>query len=269
MKDLKIEKDASFYKNSDTINIRNIDFSNLIYLKKVSFSYPNSTGKVLKNVDLRIRKNTTVGFVGPTGCGKTTLIDILLGLLQPQEGTYYVDDVEINGELLKVWQQNMGYVPQDIFLADDTVIRNVAFGVPDKDIDFNKVKKACTIANIDAFIRTELSEGYKTVVGERGIRLSGGQRQRLGIARALYNDPEVLILDEATSALDGKTEGVIMDAIKTLSHQKTIIMIAHRLTTLKTCDVIFVMEKGVIADKGTYSELKKRNSQFKDVENEE
>ena len=154
-------------------------------------------------------------------------------------------------------------MPQDIYLADDTVTRNVALGVPEAELDEEAVRRACGIAKIDEFVRSELAEGYETVVGERGIRLSGGQRQRIGIARALYHDPEVLILDEATSALDGRTEGAIMDAIHTLAHKKTIVMIAHRLTTLRDCDVIYVMEKGEFVDRGSYEELKGRNEVFR------
>jgi len=239
-----------------------LPFDGEIRLENIHFHYPGTDSQVIKRVDLTIEKNTTVGFVGPTGCGKTTLIDIILGLLSPQEGCYLVDGKAIEDGALKTWQERLGYVPQDIYLADDTVSRNVALGVPEAELDEAAVRRACGIAKIDEFVRTELSQGYETVVGERGIRLSGGQRQRIGIARALYHDPEVLILDEATSALDGQTEGAIMDAIHTLSHKKTIVMIAHRLTTLRDCDVIYVMEKGEFVDRGSYDELKGRNDVF-------
>jgi ABC-type multidrug transport system fused ATPase/permease subunit len=268
------QADETQYNDAET---EPVPFTDAIHLKNIHFKYPNTDAHVIKRVDLEIEKNTTVGFVGPTGCGKTTLIDILLGLLSPQEGSYLIDErplmeaaagaaektteIKANGAL-QAWQRRLGYVPQDIYLADDTVTRNVALGVPEKETDFEAVRRACDIANIDEFIQSGLSEGYETVVGERGIRLSGGQRQRIGIARALYHDPEVLILDEATSALDGQTEGAIMDAIHTLAHKKTIVMIAHRITTLRDCDVIYVMEKGEIVDHGSYDELKGRSDVF-------
>ena len=240
-----------------------ITFHEAIQLRNIHFHYPNTDDRVIEGLDLDIEKNTTVGFVGPTGCGKTTLIDIILGLLSPQQGRYFVDDTLLKNGGIRVWQKQLGYVPQDIYLADDTVTRNVALGVPEAELDKEAVRRACRIANVDDFIQSELEKGYETVVGERGIRLSGGQRQRIGIARALYHDPQVLILDEATSALDGRTEGAIMDAIHTLAHKKTIVMIAHRLTTLRDCDVIYVMEGGRFLDSGTYEELKERNEVFR------
>ena len=260
MKNLQVEEEQP---PSRTEPAETMPFEHSISLQNLTFRYPNTEARVIKGVDLTIAKNTTVGFVGPTGCGKTTLIDIILGLLSPQEGRYLVDDAEIGGRNQRLWQRRLGYVPQDIYLADDTVTRNVALGVPTAELDEEAVRRACRIANIDDFIRQELAHGYETVVGERGIRLSGGQRQRIGIARALYHNPEVLILDEATSALDGRTESAIMDAIHTLAHKKTIVMIAHRLTTLRDCDVIYVMEKGEFVDNGSYEELKGRNEVFR------
>jgi ABC-type multidrug transport system fused ATPase/permease subunit len=263
MKNLETEEEGR-KKDAEREGEENIHvpFREAIRLRNIHFKYPKTDEHVIRQVNLEIEKNTTVGFVGPTGCGKTTLIDIILGLLTPQEGSYLVDERPLTNGSLQAWQRRLGYVPQDIFLADDTVTRNVALGVPEKETNEEAVRRACRIANIDEFIRTELSMGYETVVGERGIRLSGGQRQRIGIARALYHDPEVLILDEATSALDGQTEGAIMDAIHTLAHKKTIVMIAHRLTTLRDCDVIYVLEKGEIIDSGSYEELKGRNEAF-------
>lgn len=265
MKNLKVEEDlpSADAESVDFGKNKSMLFEHSISLKNIYFHYPNTDVPVINGLNLKIEKNTTVGFVGSTGCGKTTLIDIILGLLSPQDGSYLVDDTEIEGENNRLWQRRMGYVPQDIYLADDTVTRNVAFGVPEQELDFDAVRRACCIAKINDFIKYELAEGYDTIVGERGIRLSGGQRQRIGIARALYHDPELLILDEATSALDGKTEGAIMDAIHTLSHKKTIVMIAHRLTTLRDCDVIYVMEAGEFVDRGSYDELKRRNDTFR------
>lgn len=259
-----VDEQDDFPSNNELADIQQVSFESTITLNKITYAYPNYSTPILTDLDLRIEKNTTVGFIGPTGCGKTTLIDVLLGLLIPQHGSYFVDDRLIDESNRRSWQKNMGYVPQDIYLADDTVTSNIAFGVPKSEIDFNAVVSACKIANIDEFIVNELSNGYETVVGDRGIRLSGGQRQRIGIARALYHNPELLILDEATSALDSKTELAIMDAIRALTHNKTIIMIAHRITTLRDCDKIYVLERGKIIDSGTFFELGTRNEHFKE-----
>jgi len=191
------------------------------------------------------------------------MVDIILGLLEPQGGRILVDDREVTGENIQSWRRCLGYVPQSIYLADDTISNNIAFGAAPEDVDQQAVIQAAEMANIHDFIENELQKGYDTVVGERGVRLSGGQRQRIGIARALYHNPPVLIMDEATSALDGLTEAAIMDAIHSLGHKKTIIMIAHRLTTVRECDEIFIMEKGEIRDKGRYEELIQRNEGFR------
>lgn len=240
-----------------------LPFKKEISLQEISFRYPNTQEAVVRKQSLSIKVNTSVGFVGPTGCGKTTLIDIILGLLKAQEGRILVDGVEVNDERIRNWQANLGYVPQSIYLIDDTIKKNIAFGVPDDEIDSSAVKRAADIANLHDFIEKDLEAGYETMVGERGVRLSGGQRQRIGIARAVYHNPSVLIMDEATSALDGLTESAIMDAIHNLSHKKTIIMIAHRLTTVKECDIIHMMDKGCIIDSGKYNELIERNEQFR------
>jgi ABC-type multidrug transport system fused ATPase/permease subunit len=206
---------------------------------------------------------TSVGIVGPTGCGKTTTVDIILGLLAPTQGQLLVDGVEITQKNLASWQKNLGYVPQHIYIADDTIARNIAFGIPDDEIDMNSVSRAARIANIAAFIESELPEGYQTSVGERGLRLSGGQRQRIGIARALYRDPSVLVMDEATSALDGITEETVMEALHSLSRKKTVIVIAHRLTTVRECDVIYLLERGQIVAQGSYHELMRESAWFR------
>jgi HlyD family secretion protein len=203
-----------------------------------------------------------VGLVGSTGCGKTTLIDIILGLLTPESGKISLDDIEINSNNKSGWQKQIGYVPQSIYLTDDTIIANIAFAIPYGEISSERVEKAAKMANLHDFIE-KLPDQYETFVGERGIRLSGGQRQRIGIARALYHNPNVLILDEATSSLDAITENVIMDAIHNLSHKKTIIMIAHRLSTVKECDVIHFISDGRIIDSGTYQHLIVHNKEFK------
>jgi ABC-type multidrug transport system fused ATPase/permease subunit len=245
------------------INTLKMDFYEAIKLKNIVFSYPGSEKNVIQNQNLTITSNTSIALVGATGCGKTTFVDIILGLLEPQIGTISIDDIEINVTNRKNWQKNLGYVPQAIYLTDDTIRNNIAFGIDPKKIDDEAVIKAAKMANIHDFVMTELEKRYSTIVGERGIRLSGGQRQRIGIARALYHDPSVLILDEATSALDSLTENAIMDAIRTLGHKKTIIMIAHRITTVKNCDMIYMMDKGSIVDSGNYEELYQKNKAFR------
>ena len=193
--------------------------------------------------------------MGPTGCGKTTLVDIILGLLQPQTGSLEIDGKEINDTNLSSWQSSIGYVPQNIFLADDTIAANIAFGTNPKNINMTLVENASKIANLHDFIVKELPNKYKTSIGERGIRLSGGQKQRIGIARALYHNPQILILDEATSALDDQTQLAVMDAANNLRKDITIILIAHRLSTLKKCDKIVVLEEGKIKKEVSYNEL--------------
>lgn len=227
-------------KNAD---IPALPFKNAIEVRDLSFSYAGSTQYVLHNLNLTIPANSTTGIVGKTGSGKTTFVDILLGLLRPSRGAVYVDGTGLTQDNLAAWQKNLAYVAQHIYLSDDTVRRNIAFGMRDEDIDEAQVRRAAQMACIDTFIETELGNGYDTIVGENGIRLSGGQRQRLGLARALYLDRSVLVLDEATSALDTETEESVMEAITALKHQKTIILIAHRLSTLENCDQVIDLGK--------------------------
>ena len=243
-------------------NQKTISFSDELQIKEVDFRYEGSKISVLNKINLTISHNTTVGIVGSTGSGKTTLIDIILGLLIPNSGVISLDGITIDSKNKSMWQKNIGYVPQSIYLTDDTIIANIAFAIPSGEISLERAKKAARMANLDKFVTT-LPDQYETVVGERGIRLSGGQRQRIGIARALYHNPEVLILDEATSSLDGITEEVIIDAIKNLSHKKTIIMIAHRLTTVQECDIIHFMSNGKIVDSGSYEHLISTNDEFR------
>jgi ATP-binding cassette, subfamily B, bacterial PglK len=226
-----------------------------IRLDDIDFRYPQSSDYAVRKLNLVVDRNTTVGLVGPTGCGKTTIVDILLGLLRPVSGELIVNGVTVAADNVREWQQCIGYVPQQIFLFDDTVARNIAFGVPDKEIDQAALENAARVADVHDYIINELPNGYETVVGQRGLRLSGGQQQRIGIARALYHKPDMLVLDEATSALDGVTENVVMDAIRQLSHKLTIIMIAHRLNTVKNCDVIHYIDRGRIVSSGDYSKL--------------
>jgi ABC-type multidrug transport system fused ATPase/permease subunit len=212
---------------------------------------------------LTIPARSTVGIVGGTGAGKTTTVDIMLGLLVPDRGTLSVDGVPIGRDNLRAWQRSIGYVPQQIFLSDETVAANIAFGRAEADIDHAAVERAARIAELHDFVMRELPEGYATKVGERGVRLSGGQRQRIGIARALYHDPDVLILDEATSALDNLTERAVMDAVHNLGHAKTVVMIAHRLSTVRECDTIFMLEGGRVVAAGSYDDLIASNRQFR------
>ncbi len=201
--------------------------------------------------------------VGSTGSGKTTIVDVLLGLLEPDSGALIVDGEEISSGQMPRWQRSVGYVPQSIFLADDTIEANIAFGISPRAVDRDAVQRAAKIANLHDFILRDLPEGYATPVGERGVRLSGGQRQRIGIARALYRDPQLLILDEATSALDNLTERAVMDAVHNLGGQKTIILVAHRLSTVRECDCIHLVEDGRVVASGPYDELIHESEEFR------
>jgi len=243
-------------------NSKPLPFTQEFVLSAVTYHYPGIHELAIKGLNLAIKPNTSIGLVGSTGSGKTTTVDIILGLLTPTSGQMLVDGIEINSCNLACWQRNLGYVPQHIYLSDDTITRNIAFGVPNQEIDMTAVIRAARIANMHEFIEGELPESYETIIGERGVRLSGGQRQRIGIARALYRDPTVLIMDEATSALDGITEEAVMEALHNLSGKKTVIMIAHRLTTVKDCDVIYLLEEGQIIDQGKFFDLQKSSKWF-------
>ena len=225
-------------------NENTLPFNKTITLNQISYNYPNSKLTILKDISLTIPAKKKVGFVGSTGSGKTTIIDIILGLLEPKKGTLEVDGEVINNNNKKSWQRSIGYVPQQIYLSDDTVARNIAFGVNSENINQDMIEKVSKIANLHEFVIGELPNKYNTIIGERGIRLSGGQRQRIGIARALYHNPKVLILDEATSALDNETEKQVIDAINNLDKDITIIIIAHRLNTIKNCDIVFKLQNG-------------------------
>jgi ABC-type multidrug transport system fused ATPase/permease subunit len=262
---------SSDLKEGDCNKTRKTDvgmlkFNNKLEISGLNFCYDESKKTILKDVNLTILNNTTVGFVGSTGSGKTTLIDIILGLFFQNSGDIEVDGVKVSKHNISAWQKNLGYVPQSIYLIDDTIAKNIAFAVPDNKINIENIKKVAKIAHLEDFINS-LPDKYDTKVGERGVRLSGGQRQRIGIARALYYNPNVLILDEATSALDGVTENAIMDAIHDLSHHKTIIIIAHRLSTVKECDKIYIINNGSILDSGTYQQLTDNSQEFKKMLN--
>ena len=247
----------------DNENIKALLIENSINLKNISYNYPNTSQRSLNNISLEILNCSTVGLVGATGSGKTTTADIILGLLEPQKGELEVDGKIINDQNRKSWQKSIGYVPQYIFLADDTISANIALGLDINEINQKSIERAAKAANLHEFIINELPMGYKTVIGERGVRLSGGERQRLGIARALYHDPKVLVLDEATSAMDNLTEKLIMKAINNLRKNTTIILIAHRLTTIKNCDKIFLLDKGKLINQGSYNQLIEKDDLFK------
>lgn len=222
-------------------------FRNKIEVKNVSYHYPDSAVNVIERASFEIERGKTVAFIGASGAGKSTMVDILLGLLPPQYGKIYADGMNIYKNL-STWQKEMGYIPQTIYLSDDTIRNNVAFGITGKDVDEQAVVHALQQAQLYEFVES-LPEGLDTYVGDRGVRLSGGQRQRIGIARALYHDPEILVLDEATSALDNETETAVMEAIEQLQGQKTIIIIAHRLTTIRNADVVFEVGNGSVCQR--------------------
>ncbi|MFR6332703.1 MAG: ABC transporter ATP-binding protein [Eisenbergiella sp.] len=241
--DRSVNYDAEAYEARK--EIKKLPVLKKIELKDIVYKYPNTDVLIFNHADMEIPVGCSVGVVGTSGAGKTTIIDVLLGLLNIQEGSILADGVEVR-EHYEEWLKNIGYIPQTIFMIDASIRKNVAFGVPDEEIDDNKVWQALKEAQLDEFVRG-LPEGLDTGIGVRGIRLSGGQRQRIGIARALFEDPEVLVLDEATSALDNETEAAIMDSINRLHGRKTLIIIAHRLQTIEKCDMVYRVENGQIA----------------------
>jgi ATP-binding cassette subfamily B protein len=233
-----------------------------IRLDAVRFRYTEEGPWVLDGLDLLIAKGARVGFVGSTGSGKSTTLDLLMGLLMPTEGKLLVDDQPVSGNRIRAWQRSIAHVPQTIYLADSTLAENIAFGVPPDKIDLDRVQWAARQAHIADFIESS-SEGYQAYVGERGVRLSGGQCQRIGIARALYKQASVLVFDEATSALDNATEQSVMDAIGGLNSDLTILLVAHRLTTVRHCDIIVELEHGRVVAQGTYEQLLESSASFR------
>lgn len=240
---------TSAKSNENTI----MSFTDQIDIQHLTYHYPNTAKPALENISLSLKKGESIGLIGKSGAGKTTLVDVILGLLIPERGDIQVDGVSIY-QNTRSWQHLIGYIPQSIFLADDTIERNIAFGVPDQLIDQDKLQKSITDAQLTELVE-QLPYGIKTEVGERGVRLSGGQRQRVGIARTLYHEREILVLDEATSALDNETERLVSEAIQTLAKTKTLIVIAHRLSTVEHCDRIYLMEKGRVIQSGNYQEV--------------
>ena len=231
-----IKEHASIHNISDEI------FQNKVEVKNISWRYPNSDVYVLKDLDLTVHKGEAIGFIGSSGAGKTTLSDMILGLFKPLMGGIYVDGIDIYTIPMQ-WAHVVGYVPQAVYLTDDTIRNNIAFGEEEQDIEDDKIWFALEQAQFKTFVQ-QLPNGLDTIVGERGIRFSGGQKQRLAIARALYYDPDIVILDEATSALDNETEKAVMESIDALQKSKTLIIVAHRLTTLRNCDKVFEIKDG-------------------------
>ena len=256
--DMKKLQPSITQQNQDTLSLKKN-----ITLKNIHYHYPNASRTTLKDLNLAISANSTVGLVGATGSGKTTTVDIILGLLEAQKGTIEVDGKVIDKHNRRAWQNSIGYVPQHIFLADESIAANIAFGIDQKNVNQEAVENAAKIANLHEFVINELPSQYQTTIGERGIRLSGGQRQRIGIARALYHKPQVLILDEATSALDNLTEQVVMEAVHNIGKNITIILIAHRLSTVKECDNIFQLENGILKAQGTFEKLIETSEKFR------
>ena len=228
-------------------------FNEVISLNQVHFSYDGATTEALNNISINIKKGTSIGLIGESGSGKSTLVDMILGLLTPSGGKILVDGADVH-QRLRAWQDQVGYVPQTIYLIDDTLRRNIAFGIPANEINEEAVQRAIRYAQLESFVEN-LPEGLETMVGERGVRLSGGQRQRIGIARALYHNPEVLVLDEATSALDTLTEQGVMEALNAMHGKKTLIIVAHRLSTVEKCDWLYRLKKGKIVEEGIPAEL--------------
>ncbi|MFN3597695.1 MAG: ABC transporter ATP-binding protein [Rubricoccaceae bacterium] len=242
-------------------NMTPLSFQSEIRFDNVRFRYPNAEVDALQGLSLTIPRGASVAFVGSSGAGKTTAVDILLGLLEPREGRLLIDGVDITGNT-RGWQRQIGYIPQHIYLIDDSLRRNVAFGRKDDEIDDARVWEALEQAQLRELAES-LPEGLDTVIGERGVRFSGGQRQRVGIARALYGRPDVLVMDEATSALDNVTERYIVEALERLHGEQTIIVVAHRLSTVRNCDILFLLDGGVLVAQGTYEELMEKSDLFR------
>ena len=265
---------STLHSNLELVSEKSVDgdgsqsplkFHKSIRLDQLSYSYPGSSKTAITDFNLELHPHKIYGIVGQTGSGKSTLVDIILALLEPQSGQFLVDGTKISGKNRHAWQECVGYVPQQIYLSDDTISANIALGRTPEDISQNGIIRAAKIANLHEFVSSQLPDGYDTKVGERGIRLSGGQRQRIGIARAIYKNPRILVLDEATSALDNLTERAVMHAIQSLGSEITIILVAHRLSTVKNCDRIFMIDAGRITASGAYEELLEDNERFREL----
>jgi len=245
--------------------VQPLPLADRVTLKDVAFSYANAQRAAISNLTMELQAGTLTCVMGPTGAGKSTAIDLVLGLLSPDRGHMLIDGVELGADNVRAWQRSIGYVPQSIYLTDDTVARNIAFGLKDADIDPERVRAAAKLASIHQFITEELKEGYDTVIGDKGLRLSGGQRQRIGIARALYHDPQVLVFDEATNALDRQTEQQVLDALLELRPRKTIVFVSHKASVARRADRILVIVRGQLAGQGSYDELVSGPSAFREM----
>jgi ATP-binding cassette subfamily C protein len=244
-------------------NVKPLEFRHEIILHQACFEYETSEGPVLKDINLTIRKGARIGIVGSTGSGKSTLIDILVGLLYPQQGSLHVDKTLITPDNVRAWRRLIAYVPQDVFLFDESIRRNIAFGIPEAEIDDERLEAAARLAHIHDFIENDLPQKYQTVVGERGVRLSGGERQRIGLARAFYRRPQLLLLDEATSALDAITQERVVSSLQASGQDLTVVVVAHRFSSIKFCEAIYFVDGGSIADVGTWQQLMNRNEKFR------
>tara|TARA_B100000989_G_C19519332_1_gene463315 strand:- start:394 stop:2187 length:1794 start_codon:yes stop_codon:yes gene_type:complete len=256
------------YKKSNIRN-QNVQFNEKILLKNINFNYENNNSFSIKNVNLKINKGEKIAILGRSGSGKSTLLDILLGILKQKEGEIVVDGIILDNNGLLNWQKKIGYVPQIGFLSDSSIIENIAFSVDKEKANFKKIKSVSQIAEISDFIENELPNHYQTIVGERGIKMSGGQRQRICIARALYFENDIIVFDEATSALDTITENKIFSNMKEIYSNKTIIIVTHRISSVKNADRIFFMENGSIIDSGTFNDLLNRNNIFENLLHEQ
>ena len=243
----------------------NLGMFNALELKNLSFSYPKSNQQALEEISFSIQKNDSLAVIGRSGSGKSTLVDIILGLIKPTKGDILINNCNLRENIVRSWQSKIGYVPQEIYLLDSSIYENIAFGIPLEKIDRERVRSVSKIAQISSFIENELEFKYKHIIGERGIQLSGGQRQRIGIARALYNDPEIIIFDEATSSLDNKTEKDIIDSLGLVAKDKTLIVIAHRMSSISICNKVLILNNGSVSNFGNYNELKDSDMFMKEL----
>jgi len=257
IKNTQTEKNFQNLDDSEKA-IKNGFFKNQIILKNVTFFHQNSNKKILEEISLDVKRGQKIGIIGKSGAGKSTLIDLILGLIKPVTGKIFIDDEELKNNI-QSWQRLIGYVPQDIYLLDDSIKNNIAFGLNKKDIDHDAVLKSLKLAKLDDFVNS-LTDKENTIVGNRGIKVSGGQKQRIGIARALYNNPKILILDEATSSLDTENERQIMDEVYNVSKERTLFIITHRHSSVFNCDLVYLLDKGKIIDSGKYADLINRHS---------
>ena len=246
-------------------NINKIRFNKNIIFKNVGFDFDERNNQLLKELNFEIKRGQSFALVGSTGAGKSTIVNLLLGLYEPVKGTILIDDVKLNQQNIRSWQTKIGYVPQDIYIIDDTIKNNIAFGVDPKSIDSNKIIELSKLVKLHEFINNELPDNYETIIGEKGITISGGQKQRLGIARALYHDPEIIIFDEATNSLDSITEKLVSETIHKLSKKKTLVIITHNINSIKKCDMINILDKGMIVAKGDYTKLLRTNKLFNKI----